>query len=45
VLRPGGLLLASGFEIDEVEMIRAALPRATEIRTKGNWALAVVHSP
>ena len=44
VLRPGGFLLASGFEIDEVEMIRAALPEAAEIRSKGNWALAVVHS-
>jgi ribosomal protein L11 methyltransferase len=44
VLRPGGLLLASGFEIHEVKMIRAALPRVTEIRSKGNWALAVVHS-
>jgi ribosomal protein L11 methyltransferase len=44
VLRPGGLLLASGFETNEVAMIRAALTRAAEIRTKGNWALAVVHS-
>ena len=44
VLRPGGLLLVSGFETHEVEMIRAALPRALEIRNEGNWALAVVHS-
>jgi ribosomal protein L11 methyltransferase len=43
-LRPSGLLLVSGFETHEVEMIRAALPRAIEIRRKGNWALAVVHS-
>lgn len=44
VLRPGGLLLASGFETHEVEMIRASLPRVSEIRTKGNWALAVVRA-
>jgi ribosomal protein L11 methyltransferase len=44
VLRPGGLLLASGFETHEVAMIRAVLPRTLEIRTKGNWALAVVHA-
>jgi ribosomal protein L11 methyltransferase len=44
VLRPGGLLLASGFETNEVEMVRAVLPRVSEIRSKGNWALAVVHS-
>jgi len=43
-LRPGGILLVSGFETNEMEMVRAALPGATEIRTKGNWALAVVHS-
>jgi ribosomal protein L11 methyltransferase len=42
VLRPGGVLILSGFETHEVEMIRAALPRAVEIRSKGNWALAVV---
>ena len=43
-LRPRGLLLASGFEINEVGIVRAALPRVTEIRSKGNWALAVVHA-
>jgi ribosomal protein L11 methyltransferase len=39
VLRPGGVLLAGGFEIGEVEWVKAALPGAKEIRTKGNWAL------
>jgi ribosomal protein L11 methyltransferase len=44
-LRPGGLLLASGFETHETDMIRAALARVSEIRSKGSWALAVVHAP
>jgi ribosomal protein L11 methyltransferase len=38
-LRPGGVALFSGFELHEVEMLRAALPPAQEVRTKGNWAL------
>jgi ribosomal protein L11 methyltransferase len=42
VLRPGGVLLASGFERHEVEQVRAALPPAREIREKGNWALIAV---
>jgi ribosomal protein L11 methyltransferase len=41
VLRSKGVLLASGFEIREVEMVRAALPPG-ELRTKGNWALLAV---
>ena len=41
VLRPGGTLLASGFELGEVDQVRAVLPPAAEIRQKGNWALAV----
>ena len=41
-LRPGGVLLASGFELDEVEQVKAALPRSREVREKGNWALLVV---
>jgi ribosomal protein L11 methyltransferase len=41
-LRPGGTLLASGFEIHEVDAVQAALPRVREIRRKGNWALAIV---
>ena len=42
VLRPGGVLLASGFELHEVEQVKAALPRPREVREKGNWALVVV---
>ena len=42
VLRPGGVLLASGFETHEVELVRAALPGAREVREKGKWALIVV---
>ena len=41
-LRPGGILLASGFEAHEIDMVRRALPPLCEKRTKGNWALAVV---
>jgi ribosomal protein L11 methyltransferase len=41
VLRPGGILLASGLELAEVEQVKAALPPAREVRTKGNWALIV----
>ena len=44
VLRPEGLLLASGFETNEVEMVRVALPCVSEIRNKGNWALAVAQT-
>lgn len=39
VLRPGGKLLASGFELHEVAMINAVLHG--EVRRKGNWALVV----
>jgi ribosomal protein L11 methyltransferase len=41
VLRPGGVLLTSGFELDEVKQIEAALPPARAVRKKGNWALLV----
>jgi len=41
-LRPGGVLLASGFEGHEVDQVQAALPPAREVRRKGNWALVVV---
>jgi ribosomal protein L11 methyltransferase len=41
VLRPGGVLLASGFELQEVEQVKAALAPAREVRQKGNWALIV----
>jgi ribosomal protein L11 methylase PrmA len=42
VRKPGGVLLASGFEVHEVEQVRAALPQAREVRHKGKWALVVV---
>jgi ribosomal protein L11 methyltransferase len=41
VLAPGGVLLASGFELPEIEQVRSALPATREVRTKGNWALIV----
>jgi len=41
VLRPGGVLLASGLEIPEVEQVKRALPPAREVRHKGNWALII----
>ena len=41
VLRPGGVLLASGLGIPEVEHVKSALPPAREVRYKGNWALIV----
>jgi ribosomal protein L11 methylase PrmA len=41
VLRPGGVLLASGFELHEVERVKAALPPAREVRQKRNWAVLV----
>jgi ribosomal protein L11 methyltransferase len=41
VLRPGGVLLASGFEIQEAEAVREALGESA-LRTKSNWALLTV---
>jgi ribosomal protein L11 methyltransferase len=44
VLRKGGVLLASGFELAELEQVKAALPTARDVRDvrhKGNWALIV----
>jgi ribosomal protein L11 methyltransferase len=40
--RPGGVLLASGFEYREAELVQAKLPPATEVRRKGDWALIVM---
>jgi len=40
-LRPGGRLLASGFEAQEREQVTAALPYVQKVRQKGNWLLAV----
>jgi ribosomal protein L11 methyltransferase len=45
VLRPGGTLLASGFEKNEVERVRAVLPPAAEVRHKNNWSLLAVRAP
>jgi len=41
-LKPGGVLLASGFEIHEVETVSRAFPEALEVKTKGDWALVAV---
>ena len=41
VLRPGGVILASGFERHEVEEVQKALPPAREVRYKDGWALIV----
>ena len=41
VLRPGGVLLASGLELSEVTPVKAALPPAREVRQKAGWALIV----
>jgi ribosomal protein L11 methyltransferase len=40
-LRPAGVLLASGFEVNEIPQVQGALPAAVEVREKGNWALIV----
>ncbi len=42
VRRNGGILLASGLERNEIEMVKQALPPAREVREKGNWALVVI---
>jgi ribosomal protein L11 methyltransferase len=42
VRKPGGVLLASGFELHEVEQVRAVLPEVREVRQMGKWALVVV---
>ena len=44
VLRPGGVLLASGFEGHEVEQVSAALPPVLEARHKGEWSLVVARA-
>jgi ribosomal protein L11 methyltransferase len=41
VLRPGGVLMASGFEQQEVEQVSGVLPAAREVRHKGTWSLVV----
>ncbi len=44
VLKPAGMLLASGFEAQEVAQVQAALPPARAIRRKGDWALIIAAS-
>lgn len=41
VLRPGGVLLVSGFEGREVDQVSAALPPVLEARHKAEWSLVV----
>jgi ribosomal protein L11 methyltransferase len=41
VLRVGGTLVASGFNVGEVEAVRAALAGVREVRCKGEWAMIV----
>ena len=41
VRRPHGTILASGFELPEIDQVRLALPSVREVRWKGTWALAV----
>ena len=48
VLRPGGILLASGFELHEIDWVKQALEKSFgdsgEIRRKGNWSLIASRS-
>jgi len=41
VLKPGGTLIASGFNATEIETVKPALPHAREVRQKGEWAAIV----
>jgi ribosomal protein L11 methyltransferase len=41
VRRKGGTILASGFEVDEIEWVSSVLPGVRDVRRKGGWALAV----
>jgi ribosomal protein L11 methyltransferase len=43
-LRPGGVLVASGFESHEAAVVEAALGGVREVRRKGNWAAFIVDS-
>jgi ribosomal protein L11 methyltransferase len=42
VIRPGGAILASGFEADEVSAVQSALPPPRDTRQKGNWMLLII---
>ncbi len=39
--KPGGVLLASGFERQEIPLVQEALPLSPMFREKGNWALGI----
>jgi ribosomal protein L11 methylase PrmA len=39
VLRADGMLLASGFELNEVDQVQQALGHFGDVRHKGTWAL------
>jgi len=45
VLRPRGILLASGFELSEIEQVSRALPAGAKPFENGNWALLEVSAP
>jgi ribosomal protein L11 methyltransferase len=42
VLRPGGILLVSGFEATDVDQLQTRLPKAQDVRQKATWALMVI---
>jgi hypothetical protein len=42
VRRLGGVILASGIEEHELDMVVGALPQVREVRRKGSWVLVVV---
>jgi len=41
VQRPGGTLIASGFNASEVDQVKAALCDVLEVREKGEWAMVL----
>ena len=44
-IKRSGVVLASGFEVNEIELVGAALPEPKEVNTKGSWALLAVEGP
>jgi len=44
VLRPGGKLIASGFENGEVAQVQAVLPPAAAVRQKNTWISIIVRN-
>ncbi len=41
VRKDGGVLLASGLELQDLDFVKSAIPGIREVRQKGNWALVV----